>query len=198
MMNPGQSPQTSVTAFVLAGGAGSRFGYRDKALLKWRGRPFLAHIAEQLRPQVDRIVVNSHNPAVRDSFSGPVIADLFPERRGPLAGILSGLNNCRTPFALFVPCDNPRVAPDLVQRLYAGLHTHHADIAYATTGNGDHYLHALIRTQLRDQLAFAMNNGQQAVRRWYAGQHCCRVKFDAQTECFANINTPQDLAQLPE
>lgn len=189
--------RATITGIVLAGGEGSRLGYRDKALLLWRQRPFIAHILEGLSPQVAEVIVNSHSSAVADIVKTPMLADPFPERRGPLAGLLAGLNYSSTPFTLFVPCDNPHIKCDLAVRLHAALSDQGADIAYAATSAGDHYLHVLIRTTLRERLRLFLESGQQAVRHWYAQENSCRVEF-ADDPAFANINTPEALRQLSQ
>ena len=196
-IQPNAAVRAAITGVVLAGGEGSRLGYRDKALLIWRQRPFIAHILEGLRPQVAQVIVNSHSSAIAAAVKTPMLPDPFPERRGPLAGILAGLNYAVTPFTLFVPCDNPHIPCDLAPRLHAALNDSGADIAYAATSAGDHYLHVLIRTTLRERLRLFLESGQRAVRQWYAQENSCRVEFD-DDRAFANINTPEALNQLSQ
>jgi molybdenum cofactor guanylyltransferase len=197
-----QSPpshDSNVTAIVIAGGSGTRMNSLDKSLLLWRGRPFIAHIVARLGPQVSHIAINSNTPSVTlQSLGLPLLADPFIDRRGPLAGILAGLNYSKTALTLFVPCDNPMIPDNLLQRLISALNSNNADIAYATCTDDQHYLYALIRSHLRDNLARHLSHGDFAVRRWFAGEKAIAVDFDDRAECFLNINTPADLARLPQ
>jgi molybdopterin-guanine dinucleotide biosynthesis protein A len=190
--------RAAITAVILDGGAGSRMGFRDKAWLQWRDHPFIAHIVAGLRAQVGAIAINSNHPERFQALALPLIADPFTDRRGPLAGILAGLEYSSTELVLFAPCDNPLVAPELAQRLQRSLCAGTADIAYAGVGADEHYLCALIRRNLGASLRRYLEGGGRAVRHWYAGERCCRVNFDDRAEYFANINTEADLARLTE
>lgn len=198
MTRPTSTPQSAaITGIILAGGRSSRMAFQDKAWLHWRQRPFIAHIVERLQPQVTRLAISTNNADRFDSLGLPLLADPFAEPRGPLAGILAGLEYCGSDLALFTPCDNPLVSTVLAQRLTAALERADADIAYAFSAASDHYLYALIRPQLLTSLRAFLNDGESAVRRWYAGERVCRVDFDDQAGCFLNINRPDDLQQLP-
>jgi molybdopterin-guanine dinucleotide biosynthesis protein A len=48
-----------VLGVIIAGGKSSRMG-QDKALMVWRGKALIAHVAERLAPQVDALVVNAN------------------------------------------------------------------------------------------------------------------------------------------
>ena len=45
----------------------------------------------------------------------------MPDFPGPLAGMLAGLEHCRTAYLVTVPCDSPNFPADLVARLLEGL-----------------------------------------------------------------------------
>lgn len=186
----------NITAVILAGGASSRMG-SDKALLEWRGRPFVAHIVEHLREHVADIAINSNDAANFAQFGRPVITDATAQRRGPLAGILAALNFSTTELTLVVPCDNPMTSPQLIARLHTALTRDHSDLAYASIDDDNHYLYALMRTHLRDRLTAFMQGDDYAVRHWYATLRVSRVDFSDQSECFRNINSADELAQLP-
>jgi molybdopterin-guanine dinucleotide biosynthesis protein A len=184
-----------ITAIILAGGRSTRM-QADKAQLLWRGRPFIEHIIERLQPQVDAIAINCNEQDLYRRFNIPLLPDPFAQRRGPLAGILAGLHFSATPLTLFVPCDNPLLAPDLVQRCHDALNN--ADLVYARSGGNNHYLYALMRSYLRDSAADYLQQGNFAVHRWYATQRCHAVDFDDSPEYFRNFNRPEDLLLLPQ
>ncbi len=196
MSLPSPEPHRDVTAVILAGGASSRMG-SDKALLEWRGKPFAAHIIESLQAQLEHIAINTNATAGFSHFGLPLIADATVERYGPLAGILAALNYSATGWTLIVPCDNPRVSPQLVDRLCVAAAREACELAYACSGHDNHYLYALMRTQLRDNLAVFMRGNDFAVRHWFATLSATRVDFSDQAECFRNFNRAHDLTQLP-
>ncbi len=187
----------NITAIILAGGSSSRMG-TDKALLQWRGREFVAHIIERLQTQVNRIAINTNSPTAFAYFGLPLIADATAERCGPLAGIAAALNYSSTALTLVVPCDNPLLSPQLVERLLAALESEQTDLAYACSNSDSHYLYALMRSDLRANLTAFLRAGDFAVRRWYATLRACRVDFSDQPEHFRNINSAEELALLPQ
>lgn len=197
-----QSPSSyhpAVTAIVIAGGQGQRMNSLDKALLQWRGRTFIEHIIANLSQQVSGIAINSNaNSTALHALGLPLLPDPFVDRRGPLAGVLAGLNFSKTALTLFVPCDNPLLPDDLLTQLLTALTANNADIAYASCTGDGHYLYALMRTDLRTNLERFLQNGDFAVRHWYAAVNAVSVDFSAEADRFININTPDDLALLPQ
>lgn len=182
-----------MTAVILAGGANTRMHGQPKALLDWKGQPFIAHIIQALHPQAATLAISTQRPDLFATFGLPTLADPFPDARGPLAGILAGLDFAQTEYTLFAPCDNPLIAPLLAERLLAELIAHRKDIAFAQTGTDRHYLYALMRSHLKSDLRDYFGRGDYSVHRWYATQSAIAVRFDDQQHCFSNINTATDL-----
>lgn len=185
----------AITAVILAGGSGSRLGGIDKALLQWRGRSFLELIVERIAPQVETILVNSNRSAPYPGIELPVVADPWPDQRGPLAGLLAGLDAAHHDWVLFLPCDCPQPAADLAQRLWVAIDSN-TDIAYAGTGSDNHYLFCLIRRSLRDELRGYLELGGRAVHRWLSTQRHRRVSFNDERDAFLNINSTAELNAL--
>jgi molybdenum cofactor guanylyltransferase len=197
-----------ITAVILAGGRSSRMG-QNKALLTWRERPFVTHIIECLQQQVDHIAINTNSPQAFAHFGLPLIADGTAAHCGPLSGIAAALNysnstdhsnypnyNSSAAFTLVIPCDNPLLSPHLVRRLFVALESERTDLAYAFSNGDSHYLYALIRNELHNNLTTFLLNRDYAVRHWYATLRTSLVDFSDQPEYFRNINSVEELAQL--
>ena len=185
----------SITSVILAGGRSSRM-QTDKAQLVWRGRTFIEHLIDQLQAQTTSVAINCNDGEAHRKLGLPLLSDPFPDRRGPLAGILAGLTFSNTPLTLFVPCDNPLLVPDLASRLHDIMQRNDVDIVYARSGGDNHYLYGLMQTRLRPHLEQHLEHGDYAVHRWYDTQRCYAVSFDDQPDHFININSPDDLQRL--
>lgn len=185
----------SITSVILAGGRSSRM-QMDKAQLVWRGRTFIEHLIEQLQAQATSVAINCNDAEAHRPLGLSLLNDPFPDRRGPLAGILAGLTFSNTPLTLFVPCDSPLLAPDLANRLHDIMQRNKADIVYARSGGDNHYLYALMQTRLQPHLKEYLQHSDYAVHRWYATQRCYAVAFDDEPNYFININSPNDLTRL--
>ena len=88
---------------------------RDKALLEFRGRTLLEHVAEQVAAATGSATIVG--PPERYAHLGlPVVADGRPDA-GPLAGIEAALLNSPLPRILVVACDMPDVPLQLLRTL---------------------------------------------------------------------------------
>lgn len=194
------APQ-DITGLVLAGGRGSRMGGVDKGLQNLDGMPMAMRAVLRLQAQVGSVVVNANrNLSAYEAMGVPVLPDVVPDYAGPLAGVLTGLEQCQTPWMVTVPCDTPAFPDDLVQRLGAAAVAEDAEIVMAATREPDgrlqkHPVFCLLRRDLVDSLIAFMEAGERKIDRWTARHRCATVVFDDDA-AFFNANTPEDLRQL--
>ena len=194
--------RVSITGVVLAGGRGTRMGGLDKGLQLYGDMPLAQHALRRLQPQVGPALINANrNLAQYQSFAVPVVADTVPDFAGPLAGFITAMENCQTPYLMTVPCDTPRFPTDLVPRLALAMAQHHADIAMAsaleTQADGTQAwfrqpVFCLLKVALLPSLRAFVLDGGRKIGAWTAQQHTVQVQFD-EPGAFANVNT---LAQL--
>jgi len=192
--------RAQITGLILAGGQGSRLGGVDKGLQVFENQALVQHALQRLTPQVGRVMVSANrNLDVYQRLGVPVWPDATTGYEGPLAGFLSGLSHCETPYLLTVPCDSPRFPADLAQRLWQALQDEVADVAIAATRHGSEIhlepVFCLMKRELQDSLLRFMQSGQRKIEHWTAEQRRAVVVFDDAT-AFANVNTPDELAAL--
>ncbi|HMC14393.1 MAG TPA: molybdenum cofactor guanylyltransferase MobA [Albitalea sp.] len=189
-----------ITGLILAGGRGSRMGGVDKGLQNHLGIPLAMHALLRLEPQVGQIMLNANrNLGAYDSFGVPVWPDALPDYPGPLAGFLTGLERCETPYLVTVPCDTPNFPLDMVQRLATALIAQDAEIAMAATRGADGIqvqpVFCLMQASLMESLVRFTQSGQRKIDRWTALHRCTEVLFDDEA-AFFNANTPEELQRL--
>lgn len=191
--------KADITGCVLAGGRGSRMGGVDKGLQPYCGIPLALHALRRLAPQVGftMIVANRNGEAYR-SMQTTVWPDETQDFAGPLAGMLSALTHCTTPFLATVPCDTPDFPLDLVERLGAGLTEAGADLATAYTREADRTfaqpVFCLMKTSLAPALRSFILSGERKTGFWARSQRSAQVVFD-DGGAFFNVNTLAELAQ---
>ncbi|MGJ7563831.1 molybdenum cofactor guanylyltransferase MobA [Variovorax sp. GB1R11] len=199
-----------ITGLLLAGGRGSRMGGVDKGLQLFRGEPLALHAVRRLRPQVGALMVNANrNRPAYEAFGAPVWPDSLADYPGPLAGFLSGLEHCTTPWLLTVPCDTPLFPLDLAARLAAAAAAEDAEIAMvaapeAVDGDAAAALRpqpvfCLLRADLGHSLRRYTEAGGRKVHAWTAQHRTVRVPFDRPgdaPEAFFNVNTLIELHAL--
>lgn len=182
---------TRVRGLILAGGKSSRFG-SDKALAVLHGRPLLQHVIDRLAPQVETLAINAPPDPRLVRFGLPVVPDLLPTLKGPLAGLYTAFASWPTDETVIVAVDLPCLPRDLVARLRAGAGT--ARCAYATDGRR-HALALWCAAGALPQLEAFLARGGTRLGDWLA--HAAAVRFapDADGDVALNINTPADLAR---
>ena len=193
---------TQITGVVLAGGRGMRMGGLDKGLQLFEGLPLAQQALQRLQKQVGPTMINANRHLDQyQSFGVPVWPDVLPGYAGPLAGFITALQHCHTPYLMTVPCDTPRFPTDLVQQLALALVRADSAIAVATTLEENQDGHAvwrpqpvfcMLRTSLRTSLEQFTARGGRKVETWTAQHNAVQVPFDTPS-AFFNVNT---LAQL--
>lgn len=196
-----------ITGLVLAGGRATRMGGSDKGLQNFRGLPLALHTLMRLAPQVGEVLINANrNIAAYEAFGAAVWPDVLPDFAGPLAGFLTGLERCETPYLVTVPCDTPLFPADLVERLAGALESEAADIAMAAAPEEDGQLRnqpvfCLLRRELIDSLVRFTHGGGRKIDAWTAQHKTAIVPFDRATDdprAFFNANTLAELHRLEQ
>lgn len=199
--------KNDITGVILAGGRGSRMGGADKGLQNFRGVPLALYTMLRLAPQVGEVMVNANrNLSAYESFGVPVWPDGLSDYAGPLAGFLTGLEQCETEYMVTVPCDTPLFPPDLVARLAEALERDGAEIAMAAAPEEDGQLRAqpvfsLLRRDLMESLVAFTHGGGRKIDAWTAQHQTVLVPFDRpgdDASAFRNANTLAELHTLEQ
>jgi len=177
----------------------------DKGLQNFNGLPLALHTLMRLQPQVVHVMVNANrNLSAYEAFGADVWPDSLSDYAGPLAGFLTGLERCETPYMVTVPCDTPLFAIDLVARLAEAMSREEADIAMAAAREEDGQLRTqpvfcLLRTELMESLVTFTHAGGRKIDAWTAQHKTVVVPFDLPHDSpngFFNANTLAELHSL--
>ena len=144
------------SCIILSGGMSRRMG-QDKGSMIIQNKPMILHILERLNGKIndavivlnnqDRInsykeLLNAYVPAnIEENFtySLRLIEDEVKDK-GPIAGIMTGLKNIETEYALVLPCDSPFISEDNIKTMFELLDNREntdAIIPYHTKANKD-------------------------------------------------------------
>ncbi len=181
---------------ILAGGTGQRMGGADKALLMLAGRPLLAHVRDRFNPQVEALALSANgNPARFAEFGLPVLAD--NQSKGPLSGVLAALQWAMPLGAtavVSVAVDTPFFPGDLVPQLCLAAQGNVSGVAIADSAGRAHPTFAHWPVALAPALAaFLASDALPRLMGFAAANGATRAHFPDDGG-FANLNTPQDLA----
>lgn len=168
---------------------------RDKALLDRGGRSQLAFVAGLLADCVDRVFVSTReeqkDEAERRQFAQ--IVDRY-EDLGPVAGILSAMDEYPEVDWLVVACDLPNIDPRTILYLLDHRATSRSFVAYVSSYDG-----------LPEPLCALYRQGSDSLIRDFVedGVNCPRkilIRSDTllldqpDPRALDNVNTPDDLA----
>jgi len=181
----------------------------DKGLQSFNGSPLTHHALTRLQaqhgvPLADTMIVANRNHSAYQSLGVHVYSDSTDGFAGPLAGFLTGLENCQTSHLLTVPCDSPLFPLNLAQQLLDAMQMANSDIAVVAAREEDGAIRSqpvfcLMKVTLRDSLTQFMRNGGRKVDAWTAQHKTVIVPFDTpdiDPHAFFNANTLEELHSL--
>lgn len=179
----------ALSGAILAGGKSLRMG-QDKALLPFRGKPLLQHVADLLRPHVREVVIAGGKPEY--AVWGRLVPDLLSPPC-PLAGLHAALSGITTPRAFIVACDMPFI--DIARlREWEGIE---ADVVVPVSSQGMEPLHAMYARSCLPALERRLREGRPKITDFYDLVKVREVRVDDIT-AFRNLNTPEDYSRATE
>ena len=206
---------SEISAIILAGGRGSRMGGVDKGLQGFNGTPLALHTLMRLQMQqggpLGQVMINANrNLAAYEAFGMPVWPDVLADYAGPLAGFLTGLERCETPYLMTAPCDTPLFPLDLVERLAQAMAADNAEIAMVSAPEidaaGNRAMRAqpvfcLLKATLLESLVEYTHKGGRKIDNWTALHEAVLVPFNQEADdprAFFNANTLVELQSLEQ
>ena len=187
----------NVTGVILAGGKARRMGGCDKGLVEINNKTMVGYVVDALQPQVKTILINANrNTEAYGQLGYEVITDQLEDYQGPLAGMAAAMAHAKTEYIFTCPCDGPLLSRDLVAQLASSLQNEDAEIAVAHDGKRLQPVYALINCKLHSNLLEYLHSGERKIDHWYSQHRYKKVDLSGDPDCFININTPEDQAQI--
>ena len=123
-----ESNENIKSCIILCGGQSRRMG-RDKGSMIIQDKPMIKHILSTLNHQIDEaiIVLNDKTRIGRYSeFINPeeysytitFLEDKI-KNKGPMPGIMTGLEQIKSDYALILPCDSPYVSENYIKTIFS-------------------------------------------------------------------------------
>ena len=186
-----------IIGVVLAGGRATRMGGKDKGLQLLNGKPLWQHVADTLAGQVTAMAIsaNRHIDTYRQSGYA-VYQDSLENYPGPLAGMLSVMQQSHGEWFIFCPCDTPFIPSCLVERLFLLRGT--APVVWVHDGERDHPAIALMHRSLAPALLAYLAAGERRVMVFMRESGGHSVDFSDVKSAFVNMNTSEDLQMMQE
>ena len=118
------------SCIVLCGGQSRRMG-RDKGSMIIQDKPMIKHVLSTLNHIIDDVVIVLNDKERIDKYKEFInpqeytYAITFCEdeikNKGPMPGIMTGLENIESDYALVLPCDSPYVSKDYIRTIFSEI-----------------------------------------------------------------------------
>jgi molybdenum cofactor guanylyltransferase len=201
------TPNLDFRAYVLAGGASSRFG-RDKALVRFGAIPLLQEIAQLAQTCTSKVAVVADVQKYRHLGAQlEILEDRWPGE-GPLGGIITALQytaatNSSAEWNLILSCDMPFLTAEWLRFLVDHAHDSDKDIQVILphSAHGPEPLCACYRTSAAHPLKNVFDRGVRRVAqalkevRTEVLDESVWKRFDSAGRLFWNMNTPADFEE---
>lgn len=193
-----------LTIAIQAGGESKRMG-QSKALTPFLGRPLIEHLLEVVAPYADELIITTNEAPRLSYLEGRypglrLVADVMDER-GALPGLLTAISNSRNDAVGVVACDMIAFSPQILAHEALALQASGADaVVPCSKGYWEPFAGVYRKSACQPVLERIVANGSKRMRDLIDAIHC--APFDAELlrkpgtiDPFANVNTPQELAQ---
>ncbi|MBI2619182.1 MAG: molybdenum cofactor guanylyltransferase [Ignavibacteriales bacterium] len=188
----------SLTGAVLAGGRSSRMG-SDKALLQWKGKPFVGHTADILSEVCLQVVIIGDKTERFSDLSYSCFEDIIPSA-GPLGGIHSALTHSTIDHVLVCACDLPLISAGVLESL-VGQRSKDSEITIARYNDVTQPLLGIYERRCLSKLSDFLEKGGRKVREFL--KQCRTETVDLQSlipglseDILLNVNTVEDYRRI--
>jgi molybdopterin-guanine dinucleotide biosynthesis protein A len=187
-----------MTSIILAGGKSSRLG-REKPLQVIGGKSLIQWVVDRLAIlSTEIIIATAHGETIPCSSAVRMktVADIYP-RKGPLAGIYSGLIASSSSRAIVVGCDTPFLSVSLLEYMTQTLAD--SDVALPKIGQMVEPLCAVYSKNCLAPIQELLEQNELEIRRLFGMVKVKYVeedeisRFDPEHLSFFNINSQNDL-----
>ena len=173
---------------------------RDKAFVHLAGKPLIEHVIQGSADlgQAETILI-TNKPAQYTHLGLPMHSDILPDK-GSLGGIYTALVQARNPDVLVLACDMPFVNTELLRYMVDQIRAD-IDIVVPRVDDYPQGLHAIYKKTCIEPIAEQLAANRLKIIRFYDQM---RVRYldetdyaalDQQGRSFANLNTPEELAE---
>lgn len=179
-----------ITGILLAGGKSSRMG-QDKGSIRFGNKLLIEYSIDLLKKITNKIIIVANND-LYDHLGWPVVKDVIKEC-GPMGGIYTGLVHTETDLNIVLSCDTPCLNKSILVELLK--HADNSDITIAQSKDQVHPLCGIYKKKIKPSLKLLLDEKKFKLKDMLTNFKADRVIFN-DTNCFLNINTPDDINQL--
>jgi molybdenum cofactor guanylyltransferase len=188
-----------MTGVILSGGKNRRMG-ENKAFLPLNGERLIDRTVRLFRAVFQEVIIVTKSPQDYLDQHAVIVTDIVPEK-GALGGIYTGLFYAREEYAFVAACDMPFLNRAFLKYMISLTAGH--DIIVPAPQDGLQPLHAVYARRCLPVIRGLIERNRLKITGFYPGHELLRLSpevirsFDPEGRMFLNVNTPEDLRNLP-
>ena len=187
----------SLGGLVLAGGLGSRMGYKNKGLMPFGGQYLIDPAIQVLKKQCKYVAISANQDIQHYQQKGlDVWSDYAPWLGlGPLGGVYSSVS--QFPLSIdtiqVLPCDSPFISEQVITKLSQQLNLQYTKAVYAKSENQIYpVIFQFKRQDLGELKQYLLTQSKHSIRQWLHQMQAVAIDFEDDAQ-FININDFQTL-----
>ena len=209
MSNDNVNSESIKSCIILCGGKSSRMG-QDKGSMIIQDKPMIKHILTTLNHQITEAIIvlnDSERIAKYGKFINPqdytykitFVEDKI-KNKGPMPGIMTGLEQINSNYALILPCDSPYVSKNYVNTIFKEIdNNYQAIVPYHDSENKlktSEPLHSIYNKNIIPEIEDLISNDVLHIKEKKKKIDAKFVLIDnkkIEKKEFRNLNRPQDI-----
>ena len=209
MSNEIENSENIKSCIILCGGQSRRMG-RDKGSMIIQDKPMIKHILSTLNHQINEVVIVLNDKTRIDNYSSfinpaeytyPItfVEDKI-KNKGPMPGIMTGLSEISSDYALILPCDSPYVSSNYINTIFEEIdENYHAVVPYHDENNKlktSEPLHSIYNKNIIPEIEKLVNNDILHIKGLIEKIDTKFVLIDnkkIEKKEFRNLNRPEDV-----
>ena len=197
------------SCIILCGGQSRRMG-RDKGSMIIQDKPMIKHILSTLNHQINEVIIVLNDKTRIDYYSSFINPGEYTypitfvedkiKNKGPMPGIMTGLSEISSDYALILPCDSPYVSSKYINTIFGEIdENYQAVVPYHDEKNKlktSEPLHSIYNKNIIPEIEKLVNNDILHIKGLIEKIDTKFVLIDnkkIEKKEFRNLNRPSDI-----
>lgn len=209
MSNSIKNNENIKSCIILCGGQSRRMG-QDKGSMIIQNKPMIKHILSTLNNHIDEAIIVLNDQTRIDKYNKFINPKEYTypitfledkiKNKGPLPGIMTGLMEITSDYALILPCDSPYVSVEYIKTIFSQIdENYQAIVPYHNDNNKlktSEPLHSIYKKDIIPEIEKLVNEDTLHIKGLIEKIDTKFVLIDnkkIEKKEFRNLNRPEDI-----
>ena len=209
MSNTIENNENIKSCIILCGGQSRRMG-QDKGSMIIQNKPMIKHILSTLNNHIDEAIIVLNDQTRIDKYNKFINPKEYTypitfledkiKNKGPLPGIMTGLMEITSDYALILPCDSPYVSAEYIKTIFSHIdENYQAIVPYHDDNNKlktSEPLHSIYKKDIIPEIEKLVNEDTLHIKGLIEKIDTKFILIDnkkIEKKEFKNLNRPEDV-----